>query len=52
MTATLHKIPTKEPASYKDWIRANRKSREWVIQTTRKQSGDLVLTSTGIVRHP
>lgn len=41
-----------ESLSYKDWLRANRKSREWIVQHTEKRPGDIILTGTGIEVQP
>lgn len=35
---------------YRDWLKANRKSREWKIEPTEKHFGDLEVTSRGVER--
>lgn len=51
MTAAARK-PKQEPEirSYSDWLKANRKSREWKIEPTEKRFGDLIITSRGVER--
>lgn len=56
MTACVVHFPKpREPepyGSYKDWLRANRKSREWLIQPTPKQPGDIVIGGQRVEVHP